>query len=81
MKINFLDFEIDRLTRSIENIVTGDSFAMDISHLVKADIKQVSKKNGWVFNWKIELVQPVERTYIKSLSPNVTRKQTNSAEK
>ena len=28
-KINFLDFEIDRLTRSIENVATGDSFPTD----------------------------------------------------
>lgn len=54
-KVNFLDFEIDRLTRSIENVASGDSFATDVSHLIKADLQQAAKKNGWVFNWKSEL--------------------------
>lgn len=32
-----LDFLIDKLTNSIENVVTGDSFATDISVLNNAD--------------------------------------------
>lgn len=54
-QINYLDFEIDKLTRSIENAISGDSFQTDISYLTKNDLKQVSKKNGWLFNWKSEL--------------------------
>ena len=48
-KTNYLEFEIDKITRSIENVSTGDSFPTDITHLFKADLKQVSKKSGWVF--------------------------------
>jgi hypothetical protein len=29
-----LDFVVDKLTNSIENVVTGDSFATDISLLI-----------------------------------------------
>ena len=47
-----LDFVIDKLTNSIENVVTGDSFATEISILTKQDLKAVSKKNGWIFDWK-----------------------------
>jgi hypothetical protein len=54
-KINYLDFIVDKLTRSIENRVTGDSFPTEITHLTTADLKQVTKKNGWNFNWKTEL--------------------------
>ena len=50
-----LDFIIDKLTNSIENVVTGDSFATDISILNKNDIKNITKKNGWIFNWRNEL--------------------------
>lgn len=53
-----LDFEIDKLTNSIENIVTGDSFATDISIISIADLKKVTKKNGWQFDWKLEFIQP-----------------------
>jgi len=53
--ITYQDFEIDKLTRSIENVVTGDSFQTDVSVLTKIDIKQTTKKNGWRFDWKKEL--------------------------
>jgi hypothetical protein len=39
-----LDFEVDKLTNSIENIVTGDSFTTDISIISISDLKTVSKK-------------------------------------
>ena len=50
-----LDFEIDKLTRSIENRITGDSFPTEILPVNKTDLLQISKKNGWKFNWKKEL--------------------------
>jgi hypothetical protein len=42
-----LDFEVDKLTNSIENIVTGDSFRTGVILVTKEDIKAVTKKNGW----------------------------------
>ncbi len=53
--INYLDFEVDKLTRSIENAVTGDSFPTDITHLTKQDLKPITQKNGWKFDWRKEL--------------------------
>lgn len=50
--INYLDFDVNKLTRSIENAVSGDSFQTDISNYLKADTKQTSKKNGWLFEKK-----------------------------
>ena len=70
VKTNYLEFEIDKLTRSIENVATGDSFPTDISHLVKADLKQVSKKNSWVFNWKTELNFPEREVYKLTIIDN-----------
>ncbi len=71
--INFLDFEIDGLTRSIENVATGDSFPTEVSYLVKGDIMQVAKKNGWLFNWKNELDAPAREVYKLTIqgNPNV----------
>lgn len=43
--------EIDKLTNSIVNTISGDSFPTDVHHLTKADLKVVTKKNGWLFNW------------------------------
>jgi hypothetical protein len=58
-----LDFIIDKLTNSIENIVTGDSFATEISLLLKSDLKTVSKTNGWLFNWKDEFKEPARDVF------------------
>ena len=73
IKKNYVEIEIDKLTRSIENVATGDSFPTDIIHLVKADLKQVSKKNGWIFNWKTELDFPEREVYKLTIkgNPNV----------
>ena len=54
MRKRLLDFEIDKLTRSIENATTGDRFLTDISLLSKNDLKFVTKKNNWLFNWRKE---------------------------
>ena len=58
-----LDFIIDKLTNSIQNIVTGDSFATDISLVTTADLKMVIKKNNWLFDWKLEFKQPQRDVY------------------
>ena len=58
-----LDFEIDKLTNSIENVLTGDSFPTDIALISNADLKLISKKNGWLFDWKIEFKQPEKDVY------------------
>ena len=58
-----LDFIIDKLTNSIENVVTGDSFATEISVLNKNDIKLITNVNGWVFNWRDELKEPSREIY------------------
>lgn len=50
-----LDFEVDRLTNSIENVRSGDSFVTEISLLTKTDTKAITKKNGWQFDWRTEL--------------------------
>jgi len=49
-----LDIEIDRLTNSIENSISGDSFLTYVLSLTKTDLKVLSKKNGWLFNWAAE---------------------------
>ncbi|HEY4286959.1 MAG TPA: hypothetical protein VGN00_07655 [Puia sp.] len=52
-----LDFEIDKLTNSIENVISRDSFRTEIALVTKEDVKAITKKNGWAFNWKFEFGQ------------------------
>lgn len=38
-----LDFEVDKLTNSIENVITGDSFTTEVSLLLKDELKFITK--------------------------------------
>lgn len=61
-KIGF-DVEIDELTNSIKNVISGDSFSTDISRITKTDLKKISQKEGWQFDWKLELKHPERDVY------------------
>jgi len=58
-----LDFVVDKLTNSIENVVTGDSFSTDITLISNSDLKTLSKKNGWAFDWNDEFKHPERDVY------------------
>ena len=73
MKINkpiHLDFIVDKLTNSIQNIISGDSFATEVLRLTMADLKQVTKKNGWNFDWKIELADNKKEVFKLTITNN-----------
>ena len=67
-----LDFEVDKLTNSIENVITKDSFPTDITLISGADLKTVTKKNGWQFDWKAEFKEPKKEVYKLSIVNNQT---------
>ena len=48
------NFIVDKLTDSIVNTISGDSFPTDIHLFTKQDLKITIKKNGWQFNWLSE---------------------------
>ncbi|MDP2187553.1 MAG: hypothetical protein Q8J69_02615 [Sphingobacteriaceae bacterium] len=65
-----LDFLIDKLTNSIENITTGDSFQTEVSLLTTSDLKSITKNNNWVFDWKEEFKQPEREVYKLTIAGN-----------
>ena len=65
-----LDFEVDRLTNSILNRISGDSFATEVSLLKKKELKGVTKAKGWSFNWKTELAQNDREVYKLNIISN-----------
>ena len=67
-----LDVEIDELTNSIKNVISGDSFSTDISRITKADLKNITKKNDWQFDWKLELKHPERDVYKLTIVNNQT---------
>ena len=58
-----LDFTVDRLTNSILNTISGDSFSTVVARFTIKDSKQITKKNGWNFNWKSELNNDLNEVY------------------
>lgn len=54
--------EIDKLTRSIENAISGDSFRTEVLELAMFDIRKL-KKTDWLFEWKIEAKQIDRKVY------------------
>jgi hypothetical protein len=58
-----LDFLIDKLTNSVENVITGDSFQTEVSLVSTTDLKNITKKNNWIFNWKSEQKSPEKEVY------------------
>lgn len=65
-----LDFIIDKLTNSIENVQSGDSFPTDISLLTVAELKEITIKNGWRFNWKNEIKTPQRDVFKLTITNN-----------
>ena len=67
-----LDFLIDKLTNSIENVTTGDSFQTVVSLLTTSDLKAISRKNDWEFDWKSEFKQPEREIYKLTIAGNTS---------
>jgi hypothetical protein len=57
-----IDVEIDKLTRSIENTISGDSFATIVLDFLEND--RDYKRSNWRFDWKKEFAHP-DRTLYK----------------
>ena len=72
-KKHHLDFEIDKLTNSIENAINGESQSTEVRLLLRTDLKQVSKKNQWLFDWKQEFLLPDRDVFklVAQSAPNI----------
>jgi len=66
------EIEIDELTNSIKNVISGDSFPTNVLRLTNSDLKNIAKKKGWQFNWKRELKQPERDIYKLTITNNPT---------
>ena len=57
-----IEIVIDKLTHSVENAVTGDTFKTSILKLAENDIKLL-KNDEWYFDWKSEAKQTDRLVY------------------
>jgi hypothetical protein len=67
-----LDFEIDALTNSIRNTVSGDSFRTEVLRLTTSDLNSISKISGWNFNWSKELEDNSKEVFKLTIIGNPT---------
>lgn len=65
-----LDFEVDKLANSIENVKSKDIFPTEISLLTKTELKGLTEKNGWQFNWANELKSPTREVFKLTITNN-----------
>ena len=71
-KSQYIDIEIDKLTNSLENLITGDNFPTDIVVTDLNDFKSITKKDGWLFDWKSEFKMPDRDVYKLTIVNNQT---------
>jgi hypothetical protein len=57
-----LDFTIDKLTNSIENISTGEVFDTEVARLTVKNVNEV-KKTTWQFDWAKEIKDKTKEVY------------------
>ena len=65
-----VELEIDELSNSIRNTISGDNFPTDVSRITKPDLKKITKKEGWLFDWKSELRHPERDIYKLTIANN-----------
>lgn len=67
--VNFLhDFKIDKLTDSILNTVSGDSFQTEVQRLTKPDMSDISKNMDGILTGKRSCSKMIRR-YTNLSSP------------
>lgn len=65
-----LDFIVDKLTNSVVNTISGDSFATEVSLLIKSDLSKIKQSLGWNFNWEKETIDIKREVYKLSIVNN-----------
>lgn len=58
-----LDFEVDKIVNSIEEIATGVTYKTEVILVSADEIKRIHKKDGWQFDWKREFKRPDSQLY------------------
>lgn len=65
-----LDIEIDRLTNSVRNSISGDSFSTEVFETSSTELKSITKAKGWKFDWKTEVKEKDRKVYKLTIKDN-----------
>ena len=69
MKNNPIDIEIDKLTNSVENRISGDSFNTQVMEITDPDLPLLS--SNWSFDWISEHEHPETKVFKLVIEQNV----------
>jgi len=69
MKNYPIDIEIDKLTNSVENRISGDSFNTQVIELTEKDLKQLY--SNWNFDWLAEFQNTETRVFKLIIEQNI----------
>ena len=65
-----LNVKIDKLTNSIENAISGDSFKTEVIPVNEQDIQKIKATKGWLFNWKSEIGNDEKQVFKLTIKDN-----------
>jgi hypothetical protein len=65
-----LNIRVDKLTNSILNTISGDSFQTAISEVHKDDLKTIKTEGGWNFDWSGEFKMSDRKVYKLTIKDN-----------
>lgn len=57
-----VSIQVDKLTYSIEDIISGQRFETTLSRLVPESLSEI-KKSHWSFDWRLEILTPDREVY------------------
>ncbi|MFY0605900.1 MAG: hypothetical protein JXR10_04240 [Cyclobacteriaceae bacterium] len=69
MQNSHVDIEIDKLTNSVENRISGDSFNTQVIELSNSDVSQLS--SNWNFDWLAEFKNKDTRVFKLVIEQNI----------
>lgn len=71
LKKTYLDFVVDKLTDSIQNTISRDSFQTEVNRVTKNDLKGITKENGWSFDWFSEFLDDSKEVFKLTIVNNL----------
>ncbi len=69
-ELNYIDVEIDKLTKSIENVITHEVFDTELIKISYTNTNLVNS-DDWIFDWKSQIAQPERDVYKLVIRENV----------
>jgi hypothetical protein len=65
-----IDIRIDKLTNSILNTISGDSFQTNVDEVGKEDLKIIRREGVWNFDWAAEFKIPDRKIFKLTIKDN-----------